>query len=69
MSCSPSPRWGGVRFASGREHCWFMAYMAKDTAEKDVIFNSGLVANNPEIVNNLTGGGRLFQAPYWGDSV
>jgi len=46
-----------------------MAYMAKDTAEKDVIFNSGLVANNPEIVNNLTGGGRLFQAPYWGDSV
>lgn len=41
--------------------------MTNDTVEKADVFNSGIVTQDGEMNRLLSGGGRIFQHPVWGD--
>lgn len=45
----------------------FTGYMMNDTVEKADVFNSGIVAQDAMMGQLLSGGGRLFNHPVWGD--
>ncbi len=45
----------------------FTAYMLKETMEKAGVFTSGLVQHDGLMASLLSGGGRLFQHPFWKD--
>lgn len=45
----------------------FFTYMAKDTAEKASIFQSGAVVQDAALAEKLAGGGTIFQMPFWND--
>lgn len=45
----------------------FTAYMLKETMEKAGVFTSGLVVPDGHMAQLLSGGGRLFNHPFWND--
>lgn len=45
----------------------FTAYMLKETMEQADIFQSGAITRDAMMAGLLSGGGRLFQHPSWGD--
>lgn len=45
----------------------FTSYMLKETMEKAGVFTSGLVQQDGLMASLLSGGGRLFQHPFWKD--
>lgn len=45
----------------------FTAYMLKETTEQADIFQSGAIRTDAEMASLISGGGRLFNHPYWGD--
>lgn len=45
----------------------FAPYMLKETMEKSNIFSSGAVTMDSKLADDLAGGGRLFQVPFWND--
>lgn len=45
----------------------FTAYMLEQTKEKAGVFTSGLVQPDAYMASLLSGGGRLFQHPFWKD--
>jgi hypothetical protein len=45
----------------------FFSYMTKDTTEKTNIFTSGIMAPDAELAAKLSGGGEIFQSPFWND--
>lgn len=45
----------------------FTGYMVNDTVVKADVFISGVVAQDAMMAQLLSGGGRVFQHPVWGD--
>ena len=45
----------------------FNTYMMIQTMEKAGVFRSGIIQPNAQMAANLTGGGTVFQTPFWKD--
>ena len=45
----------------------FTAYMLQETMEKAGVFTSGLLKPDAQMQSLMSGGGRLFQHPFWND--
>lgn len=45
----------------------FNAYMMVSTTETADVFKSGIVQPNADMARNLSGGGYVFQTPFWND--
>lgn len=45
----------------------FNPYMLKETMEKSAIFRSGILRNDPNLANFLSGGGQTVNVPFWND--
>lgn len=45
----------------------FFNYMSKDTTEKTEIFRSGIMRPDAELAAKLSGGGEVFNVPFWND--
>ena len=45
----------------------YTAYMVKDTTVNADVFKSGIVASDGMMSDLMSGGGRLFNHPSWGD--
>lgn len=45
----------------------FTSYWMFDTTRKADVFNAGIVKPDAAMASLLSGGGKLFQSPYWGD--
>ena len=45
----------------------FNAYMLKETTVRADVYQSGALAADADLAAKLSGGGRLFQTPFWND--
>lgn len=45
----------------------FDPYTSVVTTEKSALYNTGVIAPNASMAGKLSGGGRLFQTPFWRD--
>lgn len=58
---------GPVRLSDAIVPDMFFGYMAKDTMQKMAFYSNGVMRDDADLGNKLSGAGTLFQVPFWKD--